>query len=155
MRQWQTTGSDVETLDRRRIADLVGSDHYDCGMLDYRGGSLQPLSYSRGLARVCVQQGVTIYGDTEAIRITRSGPGSADSNRREGAPPTVGAAPSPRLMWRLPRRCAPRSGRIDQTCPKVGALMSLPIDLWFLVVWWFLVDRGLVIREGIRELRVS
>ena len=52
--QWQVAGADVESLGATEIADLIGTEHYDGGMLDRRGGSVQPLSYARGLATSCV-----------------------------------------------------------------------------------------------------
>ena len=73
--QWQVAGSLVETLDRERMARMLGTDHYDCGMLDRRGGSVQPLSYARGLAGACLGMGVTIHGDSAALGVERRGAG--------------------------------------------------------------------------------
>ena len=47
----------------------IGTNVYDVCMLDRRGGSLQPLSYARGLARACQERGVTLFGDTKALEI--------------------------------------------------------------------------------------
>ncbi len=69
--QWQVPAERVERLDRERMAELLGTRHYDCGLLDRSGGSVQPLSYARGLAKACLTQGVTIYGDTPALAIER------------------------------------------------------------------------------------
>ncbi len=73
--QWQVVGADVERLGKEAIEDLLGTDHYDGGMLDRRGGSVQPLSYARGLARACLKNGVGIYGDSPALSITRNNDG--------------------------------------------------------------------------------
>jgi len=73
--QWRVPGSNVEILGRRRIGELLGTDHYDCGLLDRRGGSVQPLSYARGLAKTCLKAGVSIHGDTPALSIERDGSG--------------------------------------------------------------------------------
>lgn len=74
-KQWEVVDANVELLDRSSISSLVCTDVYDGGMLDRRGGSLQPLSYARGLARACLDNGVAIYGDTPALSVSRSGGG--------------------------------------------------------------------------------
>ena len=71
-KQWRVVGANVETLDKTGISSLLGTSHYDGGMLDRRGGSLQPLSYARGLARVCLKTGVKIFGGTPALSINRT-----------------------------------------------------------------------------------
>jgi len=68
---WTDYGADVELLDAAAARDLTGSAAYDTCLLDRRGGSLQPLSYARGLARACQQQGVSLFGDTRALQVTR------------------------------------------------------------------------------------
>lgn len=73
--RWCVAGSQVDMLDRRRVAEALGTEHYDCGMFDARGGSLQPLSYARGLARVCLERGVAVYGNSPVVRIARAGSG--------------------------------------------------------------------------------
>lgn len=72
---WQAYGADVELLDARSTADLIGTDNYDICMLDHRGGSVQPLSYARGLAKACLDLGVQIFGDTQALSIVPDGKG--------------------------------------------------------------------------------
>ncbi|MEM7193857.1 MAG: FAD-binding oxidoreductase [Pseudomonadota bacterium] len=66
-RQWGVLGSAVEFLDRSESESYLGTSAYDRCMIDTRGGSLQPLSFARGLARVAVQNGADIYGDTKAL----------------------------------------------------------------------------------------
>lgn len=70
---WQARGAAVKLLDAQSMTEAVGCDEYDTGFLDFRGGSLQPLSYARGLARACMSEGVSIYGDTKALEVTGSG----------------------------------------------------------------------------------
>ena len=69
---WQQYGADVELLDATATADLIGTDRYDVCMLDRRGGSVQPLSYARGLASVCGEQGVKIFSETQALSVSRN-----------------------------------------------------------------------------------
>ncbi|MGI9317107.1 MAG: NAD(P)/FAD-dependent oxidoreductase, partial [bacterium] len=67
--QWRVVGAEVEPLSKTDISSIVGTGHYDGGMLDRRGGSIQPLSYARGLAKACQDNGVAIFGDSPAISI--------------------------------------------------------------------------------------
>jgi glycine/D-amino acid oxidase-like deaminating enzyme len=60
-RDWSRRGAAVEEIDRSRIAELTGTDAYLGGFVDHRGGVLQPLSYSRGLARAAQQAGARIH----------------------------------------------------------------------------------------------
>ena len=72
-RQWGEHGVEVQLLDHDRMAELIGSEHYDNGMLDPRGGSVQPLSYARGLARAAADAGAVIHGSTRATAVRRDG----------------------------------------------------------------------------------
>ena len=54
-REWSQRGAAVEELDRVRIAELIGSDAYVGGYVDHRGGVVQPLSFTRGLARAAAR----------------------------------------------------------------------------------------------------
>jgi glycine/D-amino acid oxidase-like deaminating enzyme len=44
-------GAPIELLDGDAAARATGTDRYAGAMLDRRGGALNPLSYTRGLAR--------------------------------------------------------------------------------------------------------
>ena len=74
-RFWAEAGEDVRVLDKSDTSELIGTAHYDRSMLDNRGGSLQPLAYSLGLAQACQERGITIYGNSRAIRIRPNGKG--------------------------------------------------------------------------------
>jgi glycine/D-amino acid oxidase-like deaminating enzyme len=54
---------------------LTGSPLYVGALLDPRGGTVQPLSYARGLAQAAESAGARIFGESRARRITRSGGG--------------------------------------------------------------------------------
>lgn len=71
--QWRRWGADAELLDRAQTAALTGSTHYCGGWIDRRGGTVQPLSYVRGLARAADRAGARIRVRSPAIRLTRSG----------------------------------------------------------------------------------
>ena len=69
---WAEEGKSVHLLDREKTSEVIGTSRYDLSMCDDRGGSLQPLAYSRGLARACSQHGVSIFGDTCAKNISQT-----------------------------------------------------------------------------------
>jgi len=75
VRQWSARGAPVELLSRRQTKELLGTEAYLGGMLDRRGGNIQPLSYARGLARAAVAAGAVIHGDSPALRLRREGAG--------------------------------------------------------------------------------
>ena len=69
--QWRRRGAPLEVLDRAATAELLGTDHYHGAGLDRRAGAIQPLSYSRGLARAAMAKGALVFGQTRAIAIDR------------------------------------------------------------------------------------
>lgn len=71
--QWSARGVEARLLDANEIRELIGSDHYDHGLFDPRGGNVQPLSYARGLAHAAIAEGAVVHGASKAIRIERSG----------------------------------------------------------------------------------
>ena len=71
--QWKTAGAAVELLDAAALQTLLGSSFYGIGWLHRGAGSVQPLSYARGLARAAVSLGAQIYGRTPIRKIDRIG----------------------------------------------------------------------------------
>jgi glycine/D-amino acid oxidase-like deaminating enzyme len=69
--QWWRRGAAVDLLSRREVLQLTGSARYCGGLLDRRGGSVQPLSYVRGLAHALLRAGGQIFTHSPAARITR------------------------------------------------------------------------------------
>lgn len=74
-RAWEPYGVEVQRLDRAGLADLLGSDGYEYGFYDPRGGNLQPLSYARGLAHAAIASGATIHRDSTALKLEKQGAG--------------------------------------------------------------------------------
>ncbi len=72
-RQWQPFGASTRVLDQRETARLTGSSVYPAALLDPRGGTVQPLSYARGLAGAAQTAGARIYGESRALRLARTG----------------------------------------------------------------------------------
>lgn len=69
--EWQNRGVETYLLDAAEIADLIGTEFYDFGMYDARGGNLQPLSFLRGLHGAAVHNGAVIYADSPVIEVLR------------------------------------------------------------------------------------
>ena len=67
VRQWSARGAPVELLDRDAAAALLGTDAYVGGLLDRRGGHLQPLAYARGLARAALDAGAKIHAGSPVL----------------------------------------------------------------------------------------
>ena len=70
---WQARGRSVELLDRRRAAEMIGSDYYLGAWIDWRGGKINPLAYVRGLARAAIKAGASLHENTRATRLERQG----------------------------------------------------------------------------------
>lgn len=68
---WRRHGFDLIELDREETARLIGSSYYLGGVLNPRNGTVQPLSYARGLARAAASQGVRLFGDSPARSLER------------------------------------------------------------------------------------
>ena len=65
--QWQRRGAPVSLLDREAACRLVGSPIYRGGWIDRRAGSVQPLSYSRGLARAAQGAGALVCANSRVV----------------------------------------------------------------------------------------
>jgi glycine/D-amino acid oxidase-like deaminating enzyme len=68
-RQWEARGAQVELLDRAQITQRLGTEAFVGGWVDRRAGSVQPLSYARGLARAAMARGVSIHRATRAQKL--------------------------------------------------------------------------------------
>ncbi len=71
----QRRGAPVEFLDRAAMAKITGSVRYAAGALDRRGGSLNPLAYSRGLAHAAAAAGAALFARTRVAGLTRDSDG--------------------------------------------------------------------------------
>lgn len=60
-REWQQLGAPVTLQDEGETRRLTGSTLYQGALLDTRAGTLQPLSYARGLAAAAISQGASIF----------------------------------------------------------------------------------------------
>jgi glycine/D-amino acid oxidase-like deaminating enzyme len=71
VREWEARGAPVSFKSEQETHQLVGSTFFHGGMEDARGGSLQPLSYCRGLARAAVKAGAELFTNSHVGRIDR------------------------------------------------------------------------------------
>lgn len=70
-REWGKTGAPVTLKNEHETHELMGSEFFQGGMEDARGGSLQPLSYARGLARAAVKAGAQLFAKTRVSHVVK------------------------------------------------------------------------------------
>ncbi|MDP8985570.1 MAG: FAD-binding oxidoreductase [Pseudomonadota bacterium] len=71
--QWRARGAAIELIGQAEAVRLTGSQRYCGGLLDRRGGTVQPLAYVRGLAAAAERAGAVIHTRSAALRLTRTG----------------------------------------------------------------------------------
>ncbi|NTX26748.1 FAD-binding oxidoreductase [Burkholderia pyrrocinia] len=69
---WCERGIATKVLDGEVLHHQLGTTKYSIGWLDPRGGSIQPLSYARGLAHAALALGAQIFDRTRVTSITGS-----------------------------------------------------------------------------------
>ncbi|KAA0972006.1 FAD-binding oxidoreductase [Aureimonas fodinaquatilis] len=69
--QWGRRGVTIDMLTSSDTARLIGTNAYACGNLDRRGGSVQPLHFSLGLARAAIGLGARIHGGSRVACVER------------------------------------------------------------------------------------
>ncbi|MBY8976778.1 FAD-binding oxidoreductase [Rhodobacteraceae bacterium NNCM2] len=74
-REWEAEGVPVEILDRAAIANATGARVYAGGWRDPRAGTLNPLSFARGLARTARAVGVKVVTQAAVKSIAEQGAG--------------------------------------------------------------------------------
>ena len=74
-RDWMNIGAPAELLDASDIERLIGTRAYMGGWIDKRAGTLQPLSYVRGLARAAREAGVAVHENSVVESLEQDGEG--------------------------------------------------------------------------------
>ena len=69
--QWQQRGAPVEMFDAKRTKELIGGGSYWGSSLDRRGGTINALGYTRGLARAAMAAGAVIHTGTRVVSLRR------------------------------------------------------------------------------------
>lgn len=72
-RQWKARGAPVEVISAAETARLTGAPGFTGALLDRRAGTIQPLSYARGLAHAAIRAGASIYTQTPLQAARRDG----------------------------------------------------------------------------------
>ncbi len=72
-RYWQARDRPLEMLNRDKLESMLGSRLYLGGVIDRRGGSINPLAYVRGLARAAIKTHAQVHENTRATSLTRDG----------------------------------------------------------------------------------
>lgn len=72
-RAWAEWGAPVRMLGAEEVRAITGAEGYLGGWIDERGGSVQPLSLARGLARVAIAAGATIHAPSRVTAIRPDG----------------------------------------------------------------------------------
>ncbi len=70
--QWASRDAPVALLDKAETQALTGSAHYIGAWLHRGGGNINPLAYTRGLARAAMDAGAAIHAASPATAIERT-----------------------------------------------------------------------------------
>ncbi|MER9953175.1 FAD-binding oxidoreductase [Mesorhizobium sp. M0047] len=70
-RQWQALGAPIHILSRDETAAKTGTKAFALSLLDLRAGTIQPLSYVRGLANVAIACGAQVFTHSPVETIIR------------------------------------------------------------------------------------
>lgn len=81
---WSARSMPIAYLNQDQIRIATGTDRYLNGVIDRRGGMLNPLGYARGLAAAAIKAGASVHSDTEVISIDKAG-GKWTLRTRSGA----------------------------------------------------------------------
>jgi glycine/D-amino acid oxidase-like deaminating enzyme len=70
---WSEYGLDINFIEGQELHKLSGSKAYDVATHVASGGCIQPLSYSRELARIAVEKGAQIFGQSAVQSVKPKG----------------------------------------------------------------------------------
>lgn len=71
--QWRRRGAPAELLDREQVAAITGSRYWCGGWQNPTGGHLDPLGFTRGLARAAIAAGAAVHTRTPVGALQRGG----------------------------------------------------------------------------------
>lgn len=69
--QWLHYQAPVEMLPENTLGCRLGTDWYKAAWLDKRGGSVNPLAYTYGLANAAIKEGADIYTSSPVVSIEK------------------------------------------------------------------------------------
>jgi len=71
--QWQRHGAPVRLLDRDQVAALTGSRYWHGGWINPTGGHINPLAFTRGLARAAIDAGAQVHTGSPVTAVEAAG----------------------------------------------------------------------------------
>lgn len=72
-RQFAAFGAETSIISKEELPQYVRSQRYVGGVMYRDSGLIQPLAYARGMARAAAKLGVSIYGNSPAIKVDMDG----------------------------------------------------------------------------------
>lgn len=100
---WESHGhNELELLSASSIQDHIGSDRYAGGLLDKKGGHIQPLNLVLGQAKAFEELGGQIFEDSEVIRLEQGKPGKVVTTQGTVVADTVVVAGNAYMFGLLP-----------------------------------------------------
>lgn len=73
VKQWSRRGAPVEMLSATQMREMLGSSAWHGGFWNRSGGHVHPLALARGLARVVIDAGGSVFTNSPAQSFTRAG----------------------------------------------------------------------------------
>jgi glycine/D-amino acid oxidase-like deaminating enzyme len=73
--EWRPFRDDLRYIEDTEVRALSGCRGYSAAIVDSTGGGLDPLAYSRGLAKALRAGGVPLHHNSRVLSLTRSGAG--------------------------------------------------------------------------------
>ncbi|MEL7184528.1 MAG: FAD-dependent oxidoreductase, partial [Pseudomonadota bacterium] len=68
---WNAFGADLQVISAQDVQRLSGAQGYRSGILAPKGGAVQPLALTRGLARACLSHGARLFDHSPATNVMR------------------------------------------------------------------------------------
>ncbi|GBR17093.1 NAD(P)/FAD-dependent oxidoreductase [Gluconobacter frateurii] len=127
-RQCENYSGPATWLTAADMMQRTGASVYAGGMIDARGGQIDPLAYTRGLAKAAISAGARIHDQSRVRSVVRRGTGWAvATDRGEVVAQSVVMATngySGRLLDKMRRSIIPLFSAIVATEPLPGALRA-------------------------------
>tara|TARA_R110001599_G_scaffold17243_5_gene69114 strand:+ start:45539 stop:46822 length:1284 start_codon:yes stop_codon:yes gene_type:complete len=100
---WESHGhNELELLSASSIQEHIGSDRYAGGLLDRKGGHIQPLNLVLGQAKAFEELGGQIFEDSEVIRLEQGKPGRVVTKQGVVVADTIVVAGNAYMLGLLP-----------------------------------------------------
>ncbi|NLQ17129.1 FAD-binding oxidoreductase [Marinomonas sp. M1K-6] len=131
---WEKHGhNELELLSASSIQDHIGTDRYAGGLLDRKGGHIQPLNLVLGQANAFEKLGGQIFEDSQVIRLEQGKPGKVITQQGSVIADTIVVAGNAYLFGLLPeieKKAMPCGTQVIATAPLPEAIQKqlLPTD---------------------------